>query len=161
MHSRLRLFLVIGQGAFLFTGACFLLTMVWLFLVAPANARSGPPPRVPSIGEVISLVIFFVAPAALGAWWIFRKLRAEYPRRQARGAAIAFAVFSPVALLIGLALGPIVGGHTSNLFAPESRLVAFSGAVLGIVVIIALMTFVPSLLALRMMGETSDVNQPK
>ena len=51
-------------------------------------------------------------------------------------------------LILGLAVGPIVGGYTGIFLGTESRLVAFAGAVLGIVVMIALMTFVPSLLAL-------------
>ena len=157
MHSRLRLFKVIGQAAFLFTIACFLLTVVLFLLLVPPGTRSGPPPREPSIGEAITLVAFFVVPAALGFWWILRKLRDEYPRRQALGAAIAFAVFSPVPLILGLAVGPIVGGYTGIFLGTESRLVAFAGAVLGIVVMIAVMTFVPSLLALwitrHMCGE--------
>jgi site-specific recombinase len=96
----------------------------------------------------ITLVAFFVVPAALGFWWILRRLRAEYPRRQALGAAIAFAVFSPVPLIIGLVLGPIVRGYIGSFLGTESRLVAFSGALLGIVVMIAVMTFIPTLLAL-------------
>jgi hypothetical protein len=143
-----RLFVVIGQAAFLFTGAYFLLTVVAFLVLVPAGARSGPPPRVPSIGEAVTLVAFFVAPAGLGFWWIFRKLRTDYPRRQALNAAIAFAVFTPVPLIVGLVLGPIVGGYTGIFLGTESRLVAFSGAVMGIVVMIALMTFVPSLLGL-------------
>ena len=71
MSRTLRLFMVIGQAAFLFTAACFLLTIVlFLVLVSPA-ARFGPFPSVPSIGEAITLVAFFVVPTALGFWWIF------------------------------------------------------------------------------------------
>ncbi len=155
MNRTLRLFMVIGQAAFLFTVTCFLLTIVLFLVLVPPGARSGPPPRVPSIGEAITLMAFFVVPAALSFWWIFRKLRAEYPRREALGAAIAFTIFSPVPLLIGLAVGPIVGGYTGISLGTESPLVAFSGAVLGIVVMIALMTFVPSLLALWITRHTS------
>ncbi len=159
MHSRLRLFKVIGQAAFLFTVTCFLLTIVLFLLLVPPGARSSPPPREPSIGEAITLVAFFVVPAAFGFWWILRKLSAEYPRRQALGAAIAFAVVSPVPLILGLVLGPIVGGYTGIFLGTESRLVAFSGAVLGIVVMIALMTFIPSLLALWITRPTGEPRQ--
>jgi cobalamin synthase len=90
------------------------------------------------------------------------KVRVEYPRRQALGTAIAFAVFSPVPLMVGLVPGPIVGGYTGIFLGTESRPVAFSGAVLGIVVVIAVMTFIPSLLALwitrRIKGGTGDRN---
>ena len=154
MSRTFRLFTVIGQAAFLFTGACFLLTIVLFLLLAPPGARSGPPSREPSIGEAVTLVASFVLPAALGFWWIFRRLRTEYPRRQALGAAIAFAVVSPLPLIIGLAVGPIVGGYTGIFLRSQSRLVAFSGAVLGIVAMIALMTFIPSLLALWITRHT-------
>lgn len=156
-----RLFAVIGQAAFLFTAACFLLTVVSFFGLVPPSAWVGPPPSAPSIGEVISLVAFFVVPAALGFWWTFRKLRADYPRRQALGAATAFAVFSPVPLIIGLAVGPIVGDYTGIFLGTQSRLVAFSGVVAGIVVIIVVMTFIPSLLAvwiIRRVGQ-ADANR--
>ena len=143
-----RLFTVVGQAAFLFTGACFLLTVLCFHLLVPRSAWFVPPPSTPTIGEIVTLLIFFVVPAALGFWWIFRKLRTEYSRRQAISAATAFAVVSPVPLVIGLALGPIVGDYTGSFFGTESRLVAFSGVVLGIVMVIALMTFVPSLLAM-------------
>jgi len=159
MSRTLRLFIVIGQAAFLFTGACFLLTIVSFLLLVPPSARSGPLPPVPTVGEAITLIVVLVGPPALGFWWIFRKLRAEYPRRQALGVAVAFAVFAPVPLVIGLVLGPIVGGYTGIFLGTESRLVAFSGAVMGIVVMIALMTFVPSLLALWITRHTGGARQ--
>jgi len=147
MSRALRLFMVIGQAAFLFTVACFLLTIVLFMVLVPPGARSGAPPREPSVGEAVTLMAFFVVPAAIGFWWILRKLRAEYPWRQAICAATAFAVFSPVPLILGLAVGPIVGGYSGFFLGTESRLVAFAGAVLGIVVMVAVMTFVPSVLA--------------
>jgi len=148
MHGKLRLFKIIGQAAFLSTIGGFLVTFALFELLVPPGIRFSPPPRVPSIGDAIILTASLVVPAALGFWWILRKLRDEYPRRQALGAAVAFAVFSPVALGLGLAVGPIVGGYTGIFLGTESRLVAFAGAVLGIVLVMALMTFVPCLLAL-------------
>ena len=65
MIRTFRLFTVIGQAAFLFTGACFVLTAVSFLLLVPPGARSGPAPRVPSMGEAITLAVSFVAPAAL------------------------------------------------------------------------------------------------
>lgn len=159
MNRTLRLFMVIGQAAFLLTGACVLLTLLSFAVFLSLDARSGPPPNAPSIGEAITMVAFFAVPAALAFWWIFRKLRAEYLRRQALGVAIAFTLFAPVPLIIGLALGPIVGGYTGIFFGTESRLVAFSGAVTGIVAAIALMTFVPSLLALWITRQVEGPDQ--
>jgi hypothetical protein len=105
------------------------------------------------------LVAFFVVPAALGFWWIFQKLRSDYPRRQALNAAAAFAVFSPVSLIVGLAVGPFVGDYTSILLGTQSRLVVFLGTVVGIVAMIAVMTFVPSLLALWVTRNASRPHQ--
>jgi hypothetical protein len=156
MSRIFHLFTVIAQASFLFTGTCFLLTMALLPLVVPQGVGSGPPPREPSIGQAITLIVFFVVPAALGFWWIFRRLRTKYPRRQALGAALGFAVFAPVPLIIGLAVGPIVGGYADIFLRTESPSVAFWGAVLGIVVIIALITLVPSLLALWITRRSGD-----
>jgi hypothetical protein len=151
MSSRIfRLFAVIGQAATLFTVANFLLVLVLVKALVPPDALSGPPPRTPSIGEAFTLIAVLVGPAALGYWWIFRKLRGDYSQRQARSAAMAFAIVSPIPLGISLLLGPIVGGYTGIFLGTESRWVAFSGAVLWIVMVIALMTFIPSLLALRL-----------
>jgi len=148
MNRTFRLFTVIGQAAFLFTGAGFLLAVVSFLLLVPPSVRSGPLPRTPSVGEAITLIVVLVGPPALGFWWIFRKLRAEYPRRQALGAAIAFAVFSPVPLTIGLLLSPIVGGYASIFLGTDSGMVFFLACVLEIVAMIVVMTFIPSLLAL-------------
>lgn len=62
---------------------------------------------------------------------------------------MAFAICSPIPLGIGLLLGPIAGGYTGVLLGTDSRAVAFAGAMLWIVVVITLMTFGPTLLALR------------
>jgi hypothetical protein len=155
----LRLFVVIGQAAFLFTTICFLVTAASFLLLVPPSMRLGPPPDTLSIGEGITLIAFFVVPAASASWWIFRKLRADYPRRQALGAAIAFAVFSPLPLIIGLAAGPLVGGYTGYFLGTQSRCVAFSGAMIGIVLMITLTTFVASLAAVWIVRRIGGLHQ--
>jgi uncharacterized membrane protein len=91
--------------------------------------------------------------------WIFRKLRAYHERREARAAAITFGLFTPVSLGIGLPLGQVVGGYIGLFLRTESRLVAFSGAVMGIIVMIAIMTFVPSLFALWITHHTGGAHR--
>ena len=54
------------------------------------------------------------APVCFAAWWIFRRLRGYYERREARAAATAFVLFTPVPLGMGLLLGPIVGGTPAS-----------------------------------------------
>jgi hypothetical protein len=77
----------------------------------------------------------------------------------AGAAAITFGVFTPVPLAISLLLGPIVGGYTGIFLRTESRWVAFSGAVMGIVVMIALVTFMTSLLAVWITRRIGGVHQ--
>ena len=161
MTPKLRLLTVIGQAALLFTVTCFLLTTLGFLVLLPPGVRFAPPPIDPSFGEVAMLIGFFVAPAALASWWIFRKLRTGYPRRQALGTAGAFAIFSPVPLILGLVIGPLVGGYAGTLVGSESPLVSFSAAVLGIVATVTLMTLAPTLLALWLTRQTGGTAQAK
>ncbi|MGH7089896.1 MAG: hypothetical protein ACRD13_07310 [Terriglobales bacterium] len=157
MSNARRLFTVIVQAALLFTAACFLVAAASFLLLVPRSVWLGPPPNTLSIGEAIALSAFFVAPAALGFWWIFQRLRTDYTPPLARTAATAFAVFSPVPLIVGLVLGPIVGDYTGFLLGTQSRWVAFASAVIGIIVVIALTTFAVSLSAVwvaRRMGAS-------
>jgi len=139
MRPTLRLFLIMGQAAAIVTAAYFALILIAVWPIA-AHASVAVQAITGSVGVL--------APICFASWWAFHRLQSCYARREARSAAITFGVFTPVPLGIGLLLGPIVGGYTGNFFGTESGLIAFSAAVLGIVVIIALMTFVPSLLAL-------------
>jgi hypothetical protein len=137
MRPAFRLFLVMGQAALIVTATYCALILVAVWPLAPHV----------SVGvQVTAGAVGVLAKICFAAWWIFRKLGAYYERREARAAAITFGLFTPVPLGIGLLLGPIVGGYTGIFLGTESRLIAFSGAVMGIVVMIALMTFVPSLL---------------
>jgi MFS family permease len=120
---------------------------VLYFGLALALAALLQTPSVPRVVQGVGVAVTVLLPICLAAFWIFRKLQAEYTRREARAAAITFGVFTPVPLAISLLLGPIVGGYTGIFLGTESRWVAFSGAVMGIVVMIALVAFVTSLLA--------------
>lgn len=140
MGNTFRLFFVVAVGS--------LIATVLYFGLALGLAALLQRPSVPQVVQGIGVAVTVLAPICLSAWWIFRKLRAHYTRREARAAAITFGVSTPVLLGIGLLLGPIVGGYTGIFLGTQTRLVAFSGAVLGIVVVIALMTFATGLLAL-------------
>ena len=141
MRSTTRLFAVVARGSALAT----LLYSGIAFLLSALLGRPGVPHAVQGIGLSVTVLV----PSSLAALWVFRKLLLEYPRREACAAAITFGIFTPVPLAIGLLLGPIIGGLTGDLLRTESRMVAFSGAIVGIVVIVTLATFVTSWAAAR------------
>jgi hypothetical protein len=151
MRNTSRLFLVIAMGAVIAT--------VLYFALALALAALFQRPSVPRVVQGVGVAVTVLLPICLAAFWIFRKLQAEYTRREARAAAITFGVFTPVPLAISLLLGPIVGGYTGIFLRTESRWVAFSGAVMGIVVMIALVTFMTSLLAVWITRRIGGVHQ--
>lgn len=151
MGNTFRLFLVVAVGS--------LIATVLYFGLALALAALLQRPSVPRIVQGIGVAVTILVPICLAAWWVFRKLLAHCTRREARAAAITFGVFTPVPLGISLLLGPVVGGYTGIFLGTQSRLVAFSGAVIGIVVMIALVTFVISLLAVWITRHTGRPNQ--
>ena len=141
-----------GQAALIVTATYFALILVAVWPLVPHL----------SIGvQAIAGAVGVLAPICFAAWWIFRKLGAYYERREARAAAITFGLFTPVLLCIGLLLGPIVGGYTGIFLGTESGLVAFSGTVMGIVVMIAMMTFVPSVLVLWITRHIGGAHQAR
>jgi hypothetical protein len=150
MRPALRLFLVMGQAALIVTATYFALILIAVWPLVP-HVSVGVQAAAGAVGVL--------APICFAAWWIFRRLRAYYERREARAAAITFGLFTPVPLGIGLLLGPIVGGYTGIFLGTESRLVAFSGALMGIVVMIAMMTFVPSLVVLWITRHIGGAHQ--
>jgi hypothetical protein len=150
MRPALRLFLVMGEAALIFTATYFALILIAVRSIIP-HVLIG----VQATAGIAGVLV----PICLAAWWIFRRLRAHFAPREARAAAIAFGLFTPVPLAIGLLLGPIVGGYTGIFLGTESRLVAFSGAMMGLVVMIALMTFVPGLLAIWIMRRIGRPHQ--
>jgi hypothetical protein len=149
MRNTSRLFWVIAIGS-------LIATLLYLGF-ALALAALLHKPSVPRIIQGIGVAVTVFAPICLAGFWIFRKLRAKYTRREALAAAIAFGVLTPAPLAIGLLLGPIVGDYTGIFLRTQSRLVAFSGAVIGIVVMIALVTFLTSMLAVRV---THHIGRP-
>jgi len=139
MRNTSRMFWVIATGS--------LIATVLYFGSALALAALLHRPSVPRIVQRIGVSVTVLAPICLVGFWVFRKLRAKQTRHEALAAAITFGVLAPIPLGIGLLVGPIVGDCTGIVLRTQSRLVAFSGAVIGIVVLIALVTFMTSMLA--------------
>jgi hypothetical protein len=122
MRREPRLFVIVGEAAVVVVTACFVLDMILIKFV---------PGEQPVLGAMMLLS------AGGAAWWLFRKLQAPYPRREARSVAIAFGVFSPVSLGIAFPLGSLSGGYTELYLG--SRF-AFFGAFAGVVVVNALVS---------------------
>ena len=140
MGNTFRLFFIVAVGS--------LITTILYFGLALCLSTLFQKPNVPPIVQGIGVTATVLAPICSADWWIYLKLRTYYTRREARAAAIAFGVSTPVLLGIALLLGPIVGGYTDIFLGTQSRLVAFWGVVLGIAIMIALMTFAIGLIAL-------------
>ena len=58
-------------------------------------------------------------PIAVATAWISRKLRAVYPRREARALSIAFDLFTPISLAVSFVLAEITGGYAEILAGPK------------------------------------------
>src|SRR5271163_2806324 len=146
MRDSLRVFAIVAQAALLFTAPYSLLTFISIWILSPPGAWSALMRHIPSAIQAITLAIILLVPIVLAASWLFRKLRFQYSQRDARGAAIAFAVACPISLVIGLLLGPLTGGYTEALLG--SRFALF-GAFFGVFVLTALLTFLPTIVVLR------------
>jgi len=107
MGARQRLFITSAQAALLFTGTSWILFFIMLELIPEAPAHRGM-----SLAAAVAAVIL---PDALGTWLIFRRLRFDRARGDARRAATAFAVSAPLALAVSYPLGELVGGYTEEI----------------------------------------------
>lgn len=94
--------------------------------------------------EMMGVVMAFL-PGALAAYPLFRKLRNRYSSRPALCTSIVFLIFAPVSLLVAIVLAPLPGGYADLFLGGPFALV---GAFLGIVVVITVLTFGPSLFML-------------
>jgi hypothetical protein len=133
MNHVARLLLLTAEGALITSLGCFLLALPFL------KAHFTP------IGEEVGGIVLGFLPSGLAGWWIFRRLRSNHPRVEARGAAITFSVFALAGLAIGLFLGEIFGGYAGSLLGDRF---SFPGALVGIVATIDIVTFPPVLAAL-------------
>jgi hypothetical protein len=133
MDRRLRLTVLVGEALLLFTFGYFVLDL--LLVRRDASVAKG---------NAAGLVAILV-PISATAWWLFRKLRQIYSRREAGVAAITFAVFSPISLLVATPFATIPGNLAAGLLGPTFGLF---GAFLGLVVLTGVLILIPMLLAL-------------
>lgn len=135
MRATYRLFAIIGAAT---ATAYFGLLLALLPLLQK--------PSLPRFVQVAVQAAAVLTPIGVGAWWIFRKLRPDYPARTARKGAIAFGVFMPVSWGVAFPLSTLVGGYSEDL----ARLPFFGlvGAFVGVVILTALLSLVPCALML-------------
>ena len=136
-RERLWLFMVDARAALLLSTGCMLPVLVGLGLNIAFTSRQELA-LVVSLGFVVS---------ALTALWVFRTLRLQYTRNEAKAVAKAIVVLGPVALAISFPLAVFPGGLAEELLGSPFALV---GALLGIVVMVTLMSFAFSIAALKM-----------
>jgi hypothetical protein len=149
VRTMLRLFVIVGTASLITGGIYFGVILAFLPLLQRPN-----PPR---MMQVIMLPVVALTPAGVAAWWMFRRLRARYPPRTARVTAIVFAVFTPVSLGAALPLSLLVGAYSEG-FAGYTAF-GLVGAIVGIVMIIALLGLVPCAVALWVTRRHRGIHQ--
>lgn len=148
MRHALRLFLIVAKATMMLTGGYFglLLTAVWIgFRPEPISTQKA------ILGAVIGLL-----PASVAVWWVFRRLRKVYVRRESRAVSIAFAVFAPVSLFIALALSPVFG-YAQVSGAPQ--LVGVLAIFTGVAILTALPSWLVCVFVLRMTRLAVSIEQ--
>ena len=136
MLGEIRLFAIITTASVATTFVNLGLTLAFSRLVQkPSKVMEG-----------VCIIFTLILPIAAAAWWVFRRLRSDYPYREARAVTFAFAVFAPVSLGVGMLTGQLSGGYAESVLGTRF---ALAGAVAGVIVVSVLGTFIAALLALR------------
>jgi len=142
MSDRFWLFIIVGKAALITVLLWFGLVLVGL-LGSKIEMTSGEP----QILKATVLFLLVLLPTGIATWWSFRKLQSHYPPREARAAATALAVFTPVSLLIAILLAQIPGGYADLLLGSPFGLV---GAFVGVVVVTTILNLLVCLFTLSM-----------
>lgn len=138
MRNTFRLFAIVGVASLITTTMYFGVILALL----PVLRR----PNLPRIVQAVVLAVTLATPIGAAAWWIFKKLRPNYSQRTARAAAIAFGLFTPVSLGVGVLLSTIIGAYAEGLAGYP--FFGLAGAFLGIVIVTTLLSFVPCVFTL-------------
>jgi len=124
--------MLVGEALFLFIFGYFVLDLLLV-------RRDASVPKADAAGLVATLV-----PISAATWWLFGKVQQVYSRRDARVAAITFAVFSPISLLVATPVATLPGNWAAGLLGPTFGPV---GAFLGLMVLTGVLILVPMALA--------------
>jgi hypothetical protein len=149
MDKKFRLFTTVAQTSALAVAAYFAVDL------ALAPRMLGP--DVPRGVQATAAAIIVFLPIGATSWWLFRRLQNQYTSRESRNVAIAFAVFTPISLLISGPLAVIPGAYAGFLGRPFGLV----GAVVVMVAITSLLSFVASALALWITRWIKSVREPQ
>jgi hypothetical protein len=145
MRDMMRLFIKIGLAS----------SIVGVAYVALA-LMMGPhltAKNISQVGQAAGLFVTVFLPIGLATWWVFHNLQSSYTRHEAKVVAIVFALFTPVSLLIAVALAQFPGGYSDLLLGPPFGMM---GAFVGVIALTAFINFLPTALALwlaRVFGQ--------
>jgi hypothetical protein len=149
MRDTFRLSVIVGKAALIVTTGCFALVL--------ASRMLGFKPDIKPIqGEILGVVACFI-PIAGATAWISRKLRAVYPRREARALSIAFGIFTPISLAVSFVLAEITGGYAEILAGP--KFFGLIGAFIGVALMTAFLSFLVCSVVLRITRLAQSIEQ--
>lgn len=149
MRTTLRLFVIVGVASLITTAMYFGVVLALLPILRK--------PNLPRFVQVPLLAVVILTPVCFAAWWIFRRLRVNYPLRTARAAAIAFGVFTPVSLGVAFPVSAIVGAYSERLTGYP--VFGFLGAFMGVAIMAAVLSFVPCAFALWIARRNDEAHQ--
>jgi hypothetical protein len=150
MH-RFRFSIIIGGATLIAASGCLGLMAVTYLLVTFLKLEKFDP-GTPARLLILALEVLF--PIAAAARWMFPRLAALYRRREARAVTASFALFSPVALSIGIVVGGPAGAGVVSY--PEPGLLMI-GVFLGTSVAAAVLLLAVCALVLRVTKLTISV----
>jgi heme/copper-type cytochrome/quinol oxidase subunit 3 len=137
MKRKLRLPTLIGEALLIFAAGYFGLDLLAGGVFLGSDIRRDLP--------IAAIMTAILVPVCAATWWLFRKLRQTYSRREAGTAAITFGVFSPISLLVATPFATLPGNLAAGLLGSSFGLV---GAFLGLVVMTGALILIPMVLAL-------------
>jgi hypothetical protein len=148
IRSAIRLSLIVGEAA-------LIAVVGWVVLMLPI-VLLGPRPEVKSVREEIFAALAVFLPIGAASGWMFGKLRAVYSRREALAVSTAFAVFTPVSLVVSIVLAEISGGFVEMLAGPHFALV---GVFVSLVIVTGFLSILVCSLVLRVTNLIISVEQ--
>jgi MFS family permease len=143
------------------TEATLLATALWFAVLVMTFSIFGFKSNLSTLPTgLLAVLAAVLIPIAVAVWWMFPKLSAMYPRREARAVATAFGVFSPIASGVGIALGGMIGGGYL-VHLPGSRILIPipAGVFLGTAIVGGALMLAVCVLVLRVTRLAESVEQ--